>query len=335
MSGPASQPDYRPFALRKWRRLRPLRRWAQVWLARGVLALTRRISVPAAQRLGRATGLLFHLLARKTRRICDYQLQLAMPELPLAERRVIVSDCFRQFGMTAWEALARPRIAADARHWVRIEDEAVLRNALARGRGVILLTAHTGNWELLSIAFGLLQQPASAVVRDLANSEVSRMLNADRRTEYFDTILRGAPDAPRKMLHVLRSGGVLIMAVDQDIDAQGIWVDFFGIPANTPRAPASLALKRGAPLVTAFDVRGPDGRHTLRFAELPVPTGLAGDSRGEERLTALISQAIEAHIRRYPSQWAWNHRRWKRRPPPDAPAGGEPPVRADPASPQP
>ena len=324
MSGAAPGPDYRPFALHKSRRLRPLRRWVQVWLARGVLALTRRISVPAAQRLGRATGLLFYLLARKTRRICAYQLELAMPEHTAAERQAIVRDCFRQFGMTAWEAMARARIAADARRWVRIEDEPVLRAALARGRGVILLTAHTGNWELLSIAFDLLQQPAAAVVRDLANTEVSRMLNTHRHTEYFDTILRGAPDAPRKMLQVLRSGGVLILAVDQDIDAQGVWVDFFGIPANTPRAPASLALRRGTPLVTGFDVREPDGRHTLRFAEIPVPAGLADDPQGEKRLTGLINQATEEHIRRFPSQWAWHHRRWKRRPPQGALSSDEP-----------
>ena len=92
-------------------------------------------------------------------------------------------------------------------------------------------------------------------------------------------------------------------------------MNFFGIPAHTPRIAAALALRHGVPVVTGFDRRLPDGTHVLRFEAIPTPGSLPKDDESIRRLTQVSTDAIEAHIRANPEQWSWNHRRWKRRPP--------------------
>lgn len=321
MTSPPVEPDYRHLRDAKSRRLRRLRRWVQARLAGLILRLAHRLSFPQAQRMGRHTGRLFHRLARKPRRICEYQLRMALPELSPAERDALVRECFEQMGMTLWEALARRTLYAAPERWIRIEQEPVLRDALAEGKGVVLLTGHLGNWELLSVVADMLRIPMHAIVRELANEQLSAMLTALRTTPYFSSIKRGSAASARELLGILRGGEVLVLAIDQDIRANGVFATFFGMPANTPRVAASLALRRRIPVVTAFGVREPDGRHRFRFERIEPPPGLTADEAGIAAYTQVFNDVTEAHIRRYPAQWAWHHRRWRRRPP-DAGAAG-------------
>ncbi len=315
MTNPPLEPDYRHLREAKSRRLRPLRRWAQARLAGLILRFASRLSFPMAQRLGRHTGRLFHRLARKPRRICEYQLRLALPELTPPELAALVRECFEQMGMTLWEALARRTLYAAPERWIRIEQEAVLRDALGEGKGVVLLTGHLGNWELLSVVADMLRIPMHAIVRDLANAQLSAMLTELRTTPYFSSIKRGSDASARELLGILRGGEVLVLAIDQDIRANGVFVNFFGIPANTPRVAASLALRRQIPVVTAFGVREPDGRHRCTFQRMAPLADAAADVAGIAAYTQLFNDVTEAHIRQYPAQWAWHHRRWQRRPP--------------------
>jgi len=316
MTPPA--PDYTGLSARRSKRWQPLRHALEYALVRAILALAAWIPVRTCQRLGSAMGAALYSLPSSHRRIAEVQLALAFPELDAAARRRLGRTCFRHLGMTAWEALALPRLRREARRWIRLEGEEVLRAAYAEGRGVVLLTGHVGNWELLSIVFDLVALPARAVVRTLVNRRVSDLLVRHRNATHLGVIQRGAPDAPRQLLACLKGGEALVLAIDQDIRGQGVFADFFGVPANTPRVAASLALRLGAPVVTAFDARGPDGVHTFRFERLPPPPGISDDAAGVRAFTQTFNDAIERHVRAHPEQWAWNHRRWKRRPPPEA-----------------
>jgi KDO2-lipid IV(A) lauroyltransferase len=326
MTTPPRAPDYTQLRESKSRRLRPLRRWLQAKLAGLILRFANRLSFSTAQRLGRHTGRLFHRLARKPRRICESQLRMAFPALSPAALDALVRECFEQMGMTLWEALARRTLYAAPERWIRIEQESVLRDALAEGKGVVLLTGHLGNWELLSVVADMLRIPMHAIVRELANAQLSALLTDLRTTPYFSSIKRGSDASARELLGILRGGEVLVLAIDQDIRANGVFVNFFGIPANTPRVAASLALRRRIPVVTAFGVREPDGRHRFAFQRIEPPPGLTADDAGIAAFTQVFNDVTEAHIRRYPAQWAWHHRRWRRRPPEDGAAGADPRV---------
>ena len=317
------RPEYAPLWPRKRRWLRPVRRLLQYWLARAALGLGGWLPVPALQWLGRLLGLLVYRFGKTDRAVCEHQLRQAFPERSAGERERIARACFAHLGMTAMEMLALPRLGREAERWQAVEDEAVLREAFAQGKGLILVTCHAGNWEMLNFVVNRLKIPTLAIARPLTNPRLNALVLQARRSPYVEVMLRGSKASPRQLLVGLKQGKALVLLIDQDIDAQSVYVDFFGVPARTPRVAASLALRMNVPIVTAFDRRLPDGRHVMRFAAVPVTEAIRSAADPDRALTQAISAGIEAHIRAWPEQWAWNHRRWLHPPgeaaaPPDA-----------------
>lgn len=306
------QPDYRAFSFKKSKRFRKARHQGQLLLVRSIMALANRLSIPNLQKVGRMLGWAGFWLLPSQRRISRYQLALAFPNHSALERERIARACFQNMGMSACEAMVIPRILQSGGDWVRAEGAEHLRAAHALGKGVVMITAHSANWELISVLMARLRIPGQAVVRTHPNNGLNALLLSHRRNEFLTPLERGSPSAPRQLLRCIKGGEVLIVAIDQDVAAQGIFVDFFNIPANTPRVAASLALKLGVPVVTAFDSRQADGSHLFHIQ--PIDWHLDPSPAAEVTLTEIFSRAIEEHIRRYPAQWCWNHRRWKRRP---------------------
>lgn len=311
------RPEYERLWPRKSRRLRPVRRWLQYWVARGALALAGRLSVPVLQKLGRQLGLLAYRFGKTDRAVCEHQLRQALPELSEAERARIVRECFAHMGTAAIEMLALPRMRQEGERWVSLEHEEVLQEAFAQGKGLILVTCHSGNWELLNIVVNRLRIPTLGVAKPLHNRRLNDLLLEARRSPFVEMMQRGSKDSPRQLLAALKHGKALVLLIDQDIDVQSVYVDFFGVPARTPRVAASLALRMNVPVVTAFDRRLPDGTHTMRFEAVPVSDAIRSDVNPERALTQAITAKIEAHVRAWPEQWAWNHRRWLHPPQPE------------------
>lgn len=311
---PAARPQPAGQRRRKPRPGRRLSLAAQYWLARALLAAVAPLPVRTAQALGRGLGRLVWMLRPDYRARCDAHLALAFPAMPRAERRRIAAAAFRHMGMTLCEALNLRRLRAEGKRWVHTENERAFLDAHARGHGVVLVTAHTGNWELVPIVMDRLRVHTVAVVRPFPEP-LNTLLARNRRSEHLELAHRGTDSSPRVLLNCLRAGNALLLAADQDTRVHGVFADFFGVPANTPRAPASLALKRGAPVVTYLDERRPDGTHMVHFREVPVTEAVRQAPDPVQALTQAITDALEAHIRAHPEQWAWHHERWKRRPP--------------------
>jgi len=317
-NGGSRAPDARKY--KKLRRRLP--RWllrlslrVEVLVARGILALAWVLPVRGIQALGRALGLLVYWLVPRQRGMIDVNLKMAMPHLDAAARRAIARDVLRHQGMTLAETLKLPAIRADGARWVRGEGGDVLARLHARGKGVMMVTAHFGNWEMIPILLQRLDIRATALVRTMNNPRLNEIFGGLRRYEFLDVAERGTPAAARQMLACLKNGNVLIMATDVDMDAQGDFINFFGVPAFTPTAPASLALRQGVPLVTCLDYRQPDGTHLLRIQEVEVTAATAGRADPQLALTQELARLTEEAIRARPELWAWNHARWKKRPP--------------------
>lgn len=184
-----------------------------------------------------------------------------------------------------------------------------LDEGLSRGKGVIALTAHIGNWELLASYFRFLGYPGKLVGRRIYYDRYDRFLVTLRESALVRTIYRD--EAVRLVLEELRKNHVIGMSADQDIDSlEGIFVPFFGHHAWTPIAPAKIALASGAAIVPMYMIHE-EGRYRL-FIEDPIwPMRSQPKDVAIRQMTTAWCKVVEQMIRRYPDQWAWNHDRWK------------------------
>jgi KDO2-lipid IV(A) lauroyltransferase len=271
--------------------------------------LPERVLPPLCRLLGRL------FMPPLVRRDALRNLALALPGSSRAERVTIARRMYRGFGAMAAEILlTRRKGAAYVRRTLFTdESERHLQACLDRGRGVIILTGHFGNWELLAWWGAVtLPLPVAVLGRKLHNPYLNRLLDRFREAGGMEVIDRDQP--PRRMVRHLQRPGVLGIVPDQDVDVlMGEFVPFFGRPAHTVTGPAALAILSGAPILPAFTLR--EGRrHRIRF--LPPILCDRGNSRAAERsrITRAWSEAMEEMIRAHPDHWAWWHNRWSSTP---------------------
>ena len=265
------------------------------------------VGLAAGRRLG---DLLWWALPRRRAVALDNLQRVFGGERPPAEIRRLGRRSFQHVGMNLIEACCyflRPTHVMLSR--VRVEGLQHFQTAAAHGRGVFILTAHFGNWELLAAAHGLTGVPLSIVTRPLDHPLLEDLAARFRRRSGAELIVKR--QAVREVLSALRRQRMVGILLDQNATrAEGVFVPFFGSPASTSKGLALLALRTGAPVVPIFLRREPDGRHCIDVsAALPPPAD------GEiTTYTSMFNRAIEAAIRRAPEQWLWMHDRWRTRP---------------------
>ena len=292
-----------------------VKRYLRYCVVRAGLFAVEWLPIQAAGRLGEALGALAFRLASKTRRTALESLARAFPDWPAERRRALACRSFQHLGRCALELACIRQLDPRIGEWVEWTEpeRRLLENALARGRGVLFVSGHVGNWELLARRVALAGLPASTIAKESSDWRLTRLVERFRAQGRVESIWRGQQGAAKRMLRVLKSGGILGFLIDQDTAVQSIFVRFFGHPAATPRAAADLALKTGAAVVVGFCQRKEDGRYQLSMKEiLPKQTG---DVESDVvALTQDLSAEIESAIRRTPEQWVWMHRRWKSQP---------------------
>ena len=253
----------------------------------------------------------FHLIGRERRKTLDH-LAVAFPRLSSDELRKLGARTFRNYGYTVAELARVEKSTARFAPLVSIEGREHFDTALARGRGVIALTAHFGNWEILGGYLSLMGYPGSVIARRIYYGPYDRMLVELRSKMGLKTIYRD--ESPREALKALKENRVLGIVADQDVQTvDGVFVDFFGRPAFTPSAPARLALRTGAPIIPCMIVR--EGLRHRIVIEPPVELSRSGDEEKdilENTQKWVLVQ--ERFIRQYPHLWVWNHKRWKTAP---------------------
>ena len=210
--------------------------------------------------------------------------------------------------------LARPLEETLGR--IHIDGLEHVRSAMTEHGRALLLTAHLGNWELLTVACRLTSYRLSVVQRPLDAPWLDRLATGLRERSHVELIDKRA--ALRPVLRALAAGGMVGILLDQNAARrEGVFVPFFGYPASTSRSVAVLALRTGTPIVPAFIRREDGGRHRVTVGP-PLPAPVTGDLEDAVAvLTARCTEAIETAIRRNPEQWLWMHDRWRTRPPLD------------------
>ena len=195
---------------------------------------------------------------------------------------------------------------------VRPEGFEHLDRALAKGRGVIVIAGHLGNWELLAAYLASRGYPLNVVGRRLHDPRLDQALVRLRERWGVRNIARGRDT--RDVLRALRRGEMVGLLIDQDTKVSGVFVDFFGRAAYTPVGPAVLATKLGAPVISTVIHRARDGTHRVQVGA-EIDLSLTGNVDQDLRTnTERCSKVLERHIRQHPAQWVWMHDRWKTKP---------------------
>lgn len=268
------------------------------------------IVVPAGKFLGR----LAFLLDKKHRNIALENLRNAYGEsLTAGDIKGTAQKVFENLGITLLEFMRIPWLKRDDfPGYVECEGLENLDGALAKKKGVILFTAHMGNWELMAAWYALMGYPVDVVIRELDSPLFERFVDWVRTRPGNRMVSKGR--AMRRLLRVLSNNGIAGILLDQNVaENEGVFVDFFGTLACTNKGPAMVAAVSGAAVVPTFIIR--EGKKHRIIVGPEITLASTGDREGDAlENTRRFTKAIEDMIRKEPGQWFWVHRRWKTRP---------------------
>jgi len=259
--------------------------------------------------LGRVLGLTACRLYRSYRRSVEKNLFAAFPSLAPVKLKKLRNRIFMNMGMNMVEfGLFAFRSKKFWMGRIDIVGNEILEGIFSKGMGVICMSAHVGNWELLGAYLAMLGHPVNVVAREATDRRLNRLLVAIRERMKVKTIYRSGRSNMRKMVACLKKGELLGVLIDQDTKVGGIFVDFFGRPAYTPTAVSQFARLKGTSVVSGFIFRKKDNTHRV-VIQGPLPGG-----EDIEKETGIYTGMIENFIEKHPEQWVWMHPRWKRRP---------------------
>jgi KDO2-lipid IV(A) lauroyltransferase len=265
-----------------------------------------------AMRAGKGLGLLFYHVDKRHRKVTLENLKAAYgAKLNAAEVERIARNCFQNLGLSVVEMIRWPKM--DQKEFVQnisVEGMEHYREAVRKGRGLVFIGAHFGNWELLGIAISILFQKGYLVARKLDNPYIHHKIEQIRTSAGNRVINKN--DAFWEMIKLLKKGELVGVLMDQNVDRrEGVFAPFFGRPACTNKGLAMIVLKTKTPMVPIFMVRQPNGRHRI-IVKPEIPLVQTGNLKNDIRQnTVHINLAIEEMVRQYPEQWLWMHRRWK------------------------
>jgi len=260
---------------------------------------------------------LFYLFDKKQRKIAYENLRNAYgDELSDIQIRKIIRSNYLHFALVWLDFVKLPRIVntSNWQNYFQVEGLEFARKALKEGKGIIFVTGHVGNWEVLGCAFDFFFHPLHSIAKHLKNPFVDRFLTRLREEGRQKIIF--TEDASRELIRVLRNNKLLGILVDQNARENNIFVDFFGQKAATTRSVAAISLKMGAPIIMSF-LRRTDRKYKFKITlSKPIQIERTGNLEKDIlSLTQKYTTIIESRIREHPHEWLWMYRRWKTKPP--------------------
>jgi Kdo2-lipid IVA lauroyltransferase/acyltransferase len=286
--------------------------YALAWL---IIKILGGLPWPLSRTAAIALSWTIYLLHVRLRRVGMRNLALAFPDKTRRERARILRGVFTSLGRQLAEVCLFPKYTLENVGKVVVYDGFEnFERALTRGKGVLFLTAHLGAWELSAFTHSLYGHPLHIVMRPLDNIYLDRLMRRYRTMHGNSTVDKD--DFVRGLLSAMKAGETVGILMDTNMTPpQGVFADFFGIPACTASGLARIALRTDAAVVPGFTIWDPGLRkYRLRFDPAVKLIRTGNDDADVLANTALFTKVIEDYVRRYPDQWLWVHRRWKTRP---------------------
>jgi KDO2-lipid IV(A) lauroyltransferase len=292
--------------------------YAAVWLMLNCLGhLPRSLARTLAAEVPR----LLYALLPKLRKTAEVNLRIAFPDWTDVQRKTLVRKMLRNLGWMAAEFARFPKyMKENIEQFIVLDGHENFLEGQRRGKGVLILTGHIGAWELSSFAHALYGFPLHYTARPIENARIDALINGYRCRAGNHPIFKN--ESARAMLKILKDAGTIGILADQNtMPEEGVFVDFFGKAASTTTGIARVALHTDAAVVPGYAVWDESlQKYRLRF-EPPVELIRTGDAeRDILENTQKFTKILEEIIRKYPDQWVWVHGRWNTRP------QGEPPV---------
>ncbi len=268
-----------------------------------------------AMSLGTGIGKLLYRTLKKRKQIALNNLQIAFGnDMDEDRRRDMCKASFINLSKTIIEFMRFTKLNPD-NIWeeVSVEGREHLDAAFEKGKGVIVVLTHFGNWELLSLVWGvLIPNRATAIAFPLKNEKLNAYICRNRERLSLKLIPR--KNAIRATLRALKNNEAVGFFADQNAGEQGIFIEFFGKPASTSRAPVTIALKTDTPILFTLDIRQPNDQHHV-YISPPIYLDSSGDTETDViEYTTFLVKELEKYIQKYPDQWLWLHNRWKTQP---------------------
>lgn len=263
---------------------------------------------------GRLLGRIGFALLRRRRKIAISNIHRAFPEVSPDRARDIALSCFQKLGTNMIELILVPFLPPrEVPERFSFEPKDIVERTLGAGRGVIALTFHFGNWEIMGITSKLLNQPVVALARPLKKHvRLNTFLNRLRESTGLTIIVNA--NTAKEVMRLLRKNAIIAILADQrEKRSRGVFVDFFGHKVPTSKGTAMIAMKTGCQVIPCYPVRKGFLRYTIMCGE-PIVMEREGDI--EELIaknTRKINAFLEDIIRQYPDEWFWVHQRWGRK----------------------
>ena len=297
---------------------------AEYTALRAVVGALGRMDWQRAGSIGAQIGALGYRPLGIRRGVVERQIAAAFPGLDGGDVKRIARASYEHLGRTSIEAALLARLERDAvlDLFEGVDEWNLVEEALSHGRGLIFVTGHLGNWELGGAYIAARGVPLDAIARRMSNPLFDRYLT-ETRSRIGMVVVHDA-EAVRRTPRSLRDNRAVAFLSDQGVmGLASTFVPFFGRPAKTPRGPAVFALRLRVPVVFGTAVRQPSGKYRLVFESIPVED--TGDrDRDVDAIVARYTATLERWVRRYPEQYFWHHRRWRRQPPDTPPELREP-----------
>lgn len=267
-------------------------------------------------RFSNAVAVLAYRLAVRQRQIALESLSMAFgKEKTPQEIEKIARFCFYTMASTAIEFFMFMRYPQRIRKFVEIEGLHHLDEALAKGKGVVALSAHFGSFPLLLSKLGLEGYKIHSVLRHMRDPKLDQLFEKKRDRMHVGSIYtQPRQECVNQSLQALRNNEIVFVQLDQNFGTAGVFVDFFGVKAATATGPIVFSMRTGAPIVPMFIYRIDGPRHKI---VIEPAMEVEGEGEKGERIVKAVAKftaLIEQYIRKYPHEWGWIHKRWKARP---------------------
>ena len=277
-------------------------------LLRTMMELVNLLPITISTWLSRRMGDAMFLIVVSRRRVAISNLTIAFGDTKTdKEKRKIALESFRHLLTCYMELFRMPKFVKVSDKHVHLKNSEPIDNALARGKGIVLVMTHLGSWEYLSFIAKQKKCPATILGRIIKNPHIYKWVKSLRKIGGLEH--RDKNMGIRWIFSELKKNHMVAIAIDQWAGNDGLWVDFFSVPTSTTSLPARMAERTGCALIPVYCLRVASGEYEL-YVEPEIPFN-KDDDNCIENTTKELNRIMERKIRAFPEQWMWTHKRWK------------------------
>ena len=288
---------------------------SELFAVRSLLGAIGALPLETSMKFGKSVGVFLAKRFPRLQKTAKRNLEIAFPEMPDAEREKIIHGTFESLGRhLGFVSHFRKFRHEDIRHLVEVVGREHFDKAYEKGKGVLFFTGHFGSWEVFNLLAPAFGYGMNILVRRIDNPLIENFVDNFRTR--FGSVTLDKTKSARQMFRVLEKGELLGILADLNAqEREGVFVDFFGIPASTTASIARLALKTGAAVLPAFAVWEEEKKKYVVYLEPEIEfEKSANEEENVKVLTQKITNIVEKYVRKYPEQWLWIHKRWNTRP---------------------